>query len=197
MGAETAKRKKGKSDIPQKPPGSKGKRKRGERITRAQFLELATHYIITGVKEHACIAAGITPLSARYVFSLPLLQELIAELRPEVEKRTKEKAIAEGVKKFEMTADFVDMHVSHIIANGKTHFMRGDSDRVKACEVAYKRLGLIEAAKIVNNNQANAQAIAQGKTLKEVYKSRWLIEKEQRLATQFEKEHAALPETTA
>src|SRR6185437_12055046 len=105
----------------------------------------------------------------------------------------KEKVIADSVKKFEITTEFVDMHVSHIIANGQTHFMRGDSDRVKACEVAYRRLGLIESQKIVNNNQANAQAIAQGRTLKEVYKSRWLIEKEQRIAAQLEAENAPRP----
>jgi hypothetical protein len=68
--------------------------------------------------------------------------------------------------------------------------MRGDSDRVKAIEVAYKRLGLIEPQKIINNNQANALAAAgNGATFYEVYKSRWLIEKEERMRQQLEKEH--------
>ena len=44
------------------------------------------------------------------------------------------------------------MHLAHQIANGETHKLRGDADRVKAMELGYKALGVIQP---ISNRRRN------------------------------------------
>jgi hypothetical protein len=76
----------------------------------------------------------------------------------------------------------------HIIANGETHHTRGDADRVKGIEIGYKALGIIQPVRVVANVQPVALTGAPKPTIMyEVYKSRWLLEKEEKMRQQCEK----------
>ena len=70
----------------------------------------------------------------------------------------------------------------------KTHPKVGDMPVVKLLEVGYKRTGDIQAVKVSNQASAGV-AIAPGSTMKEIYKSQWLRDKEAQLAAECEKEY--------
>jgi len=95
------------------------------------------------------------------------------------------------VKERLLTRDFLDLQLMHRIANGEAHQTRGDADRVKAIEIGYKAIGDIQPVRVVANAQAAVLAGApKPTTMYEVYKSRWLMEKEEKMRQQCEKEMA-------
>ena len=57
-------------------------------------------------------------------------------------------------------------------------------------EVAYKRTGDIQSVRI-NNQTSVGVGVAPGSTMRQIYKAKWLIEKEAKFAAEFEREHAA------
>jgi hypothetical protein len=81
------------------------------------------------------------------------------------------------------------VHLAHQIANGETHKLRGDADRVKVMELGYKALGIIQPSRVIT--QANATVVPlQGQTVFEVYKSKWLRDKEAAMADCLEDQYA-------
>lgn len=134
----------------------------------------------------ACIYTGFAPSYATELFRKAEVKILIEKMGPEFEKQL----IEQTVKGRLLTQDFLDAETMNIIVNGKTHFMRGDADRVKAIEVGYKAIGDIQPARVVANAQAGALAgVAKG-TFLQVYEAQWLIDKKRRMAQQMEKKYA-------
>jgi hypothetical protein len=71
--------------------------------------------------------------------------------------------------------------------NMKTHERSGDLAVVKMFEIGYRRTGDIQPSKV--NNQTNLNVTPKG-TMAEIYKAKWLRDKEAQLAAQFENEEA-------
>jgi hypothetical protein len=71
----------------------------------------------------------------------------------------------------------------------KPHMIRGFSDQVNMVIGGWKRLKLIDPPKIINNNSAGA--IAAGGTMGEIYKAKWLCDKEAEMAADLEREYAS------
>ena len=108
----------------------------------------------------------------------------IQKLQEMAERR--EEQLAE--KTFLIEREFLDVHLAHQIANGETHKTRGDADRVKAIELGYKALGVIQSSRVIA--QASATLVSpQGETVFEVYKSKWLRDKESAMAAHLEEQH--------
>jgi hypothetical protein len=72
------------------------------------------------------------------------------------------------------------------LVNMRTHQRSGDMAIVKMFEVGNKRTGDIQTAKVTNNQ--TGVVVAPGGTMREVYKSKWLRDKEGALAAEFEAE---------
>jgi hypothetical protein len=82
--------------------------------------------------------------------------------------------------------EFLDEQFMFRLVNMKTHPKVGDMPVVKLLEVGYKRTGDIQAVKVSNQASAGV-AIAPRSTMKEIYKSQWLRDKEAQLAAECEK----------
>jgi hypothetical protein len=106
----------------------------------------------------------------------------------EYERRKKEESWSAAKNQVVVTREFLDEQFIRRLVNMKTHPKVGDMPIVKMIEVGYKRTGDIQPAKISNQASAGV-AVAPGSTMKEIYKSKWLREKEARLAGECEKEY--------
>jgi hypothetical protein len=89
-----------------------------------------------------------------------------------------------------VTRAFLDEQFMHRLVNMETHPKVGDMPIVKMFEVGYKRTGDIQPVKISNQASAGV-AIAPGSTMKEIYKSQWLRDKEAKMAAELEGEYAS------
>jgi hypothetical protein len=160
----------------------KGGRRPGRRqVLTEQQLAFCSAYVRIGSASGAAIYAGYHPASGYRLLENPSIKDQIQRLHENAERR--EEQLAEGT--FAIQREFLDVHLAHQIANGGTHKTRGDADRVKAIEIGYKTLGVIQSNRVVA--QASATVVSpQGQTVFEIYKSRWLIEKEAAMAARLE-----------
>ena len=164
-------------------------RKGGGRPGRRMILTEQQHafcsaYLRIGSATGAAVYAGYHPGSGYRLLENPAIKGQIQKLQELAERR--EEHLAE--KTFLIEREFLDVHLAHQIANGATHKVRGDADRVKAMELGYKALGVIQPNRVV----AQASAIAmppQGQKVFEIYKSRWLIEKEAAMSAHLEEQY--------
>jgi hypothetical protein len=143
------------------------------------------YFACNGNERKACIETGFAPSYATELFRKQQVKDLIEKLRPEFEKELIQKVIKER----QLSRDFLDLNLMNVIANGETHLMRGDADKVKAIEIGYKAIGDIQPTRIVANAQAGAAVCGQGQTFLQVYKSAWLIKKEEEMARKCEQEY--------
>ena len=72
----------------------------------------------------------------------------------------------------------------------KTHKYRGDEAKVRLLTSNLQAIGLIKPARI--EAKATAGAVAVGSTALQVYRSKWFLEKQQKMAAQLEAESTAL-----
>lgn len=180
-----------KSPSKKKPPRKKKGAVSKTRINRAKIDEFCLQRKFQKSDRAAAIAAGFSPQSVYGLITNPRVQERMKVIDEKFIDKLAEKA----AERFVLDVETIDVTMLHILVNGPTHFMRGDSDRVKAGETLYKRLHLIEPTKI--EAKATAGAVAQGNNMMEVYESQWLTEKKRQMAEQLEKKHgAALPAAT-
>jgi hypothetical protein len=164
-------------------------RKGGGRASRRAILTEQQHafcsaYLRNGSATGAAVYAGYHPASGYRLLENPSIKAQIQKLHENAERR--EEQLAEGT--FAIQREFLDVHLAHQIANGGTHKTRGDADRVKAIEIGYKALGVIQSNRVVA--QASATVVSpQGQTVFEIYKSRWLLEKEAAMAARLEEQN--------
>ena len=127
-----------------------GGRTRRRAILIEQQLAFCSAYVRIGSATGAAVYAGYHPASGYRLLENPAIKGQIQKLKEVAERR--EEQLAE--KAFFIEREFLDAHLAHQIANGETHKTRGDADRVKAIEIGYKALGVIQS------NRAAAQASA-------------------------------------
>jgi len=169
-------------------PSTANLRKGGGRPHRRQVLTEQQHafcsaYVRIGSACGAAVYAGYHPASGYRLLENPSIKTQIQKLQQQAERR--EEQFAE--KKFAIEREFLDVHLAHQIANGETHKLRGDADRVKAMELGYKALGIIQSSRVVA--QANAVLLPpQGQNMLDIYKSKWLREKEAAMAAYLEQQ---------
>src|SRR5258706_6553389 len=125
-------------------------RKGGGRASRRailteQQLAFCPAYVRIGSATGAAVYAGYHPASGYRLLENPAIKVQIKKLQGQAELR--EEQLAEN--SFAIEREFLDVHLAHQIANGETHKLRGDADRVKAIEVGYRVLGIIESNRLV------------------------------------------------
>jgi hypothetical protein len=161
-----------------------GGRTRRRAILTEQQLAFCSAYLRIGSATGAAVYSGYHPASGYRVLENSAIQAQIQKLQEQAERR--EEQLAE--KTFAIEREFLDVHLAHQITNGATHKVRGDADRVKAMELGYKALGVIQSNRIVA--QASATVVSPpGKTVFEIYKSKWLLDKEAAMAARLEKQN--------
>ena len=169
-------------------PNAANLRKGGGRLSRRTLLTEQQHafcsaYLRIGSASGAAVYAGYHPGSGYRLAENPPIKAQIQKLQEQAERR--EEQLAE--KKFLIEREFLDVHLAHQIANGETHKLRGDADRVKAMELGYKALGVIQPNRVVAH--ANAVVLPpQGQNMLDIYKSKWLREKEAAMAAYLEQQ---------
>lgn len=168
-----------------------GKKKTAGRPKRQyatkQELDFAAYYVYSGKPVESAIYAGI-PVSP-YIYQIlrkPAVVAYIEQQRKEMAESAKEEAKA----KFELTGEFIDIHVAQRLAKKKLK----DSVFVGLAEVAYKSIDRIRPARIVASATAGAALGLQspaGSSMFQVYKSKWLREKEAEMAQRVQGELAS------
>ena len=164
---------------------SRGRRGRKARtaLTEAEIAFCAC-FVLTGNVKQSSLQAGYSAWWGYELLKMPRIQPVLREY----ERRKKEESWSTARNQVVVTREFLDEQFMFRLVNMKTHPKVGDMPVVKLLEVGYKRTGDIQAVKI--NNQASAGvAIAPGRTMKEIYKSQWLRDKEAQLAAECEKEY--------
>jgi len=164
-------------------------RKRGgspRRVLTSAIDKFCIHYKLIGNAKQAAIAAGMSASSAFYLLADPRIQKRLEE----VDREMLSQAVKMAEQKFAISEEFLDEQLSEIAADATSHKYRGSADRVKAIEVGYKKLGLIESgSKVTVNNKQQQLRIQTNGTFYDVYKSKWLLEKEAEMAKRAQKEY--------
>lgn len=143
----------------------------------------------------ACKALGISESKGNQLVKHPRFNERVELIR----EKFVDKIIDKAADKFVLNLSEIDRKVYDVLANGETHPYRGDSDKVAAGIALYKRLKLIDGARVIQNNSNSAAAAAQlsGSTSFQVYESAWLTQKHATWDQQLEEKHGKLIEATA
>ena len=103
----------------------------------------------------------------------------------EFENLKKEEAWSTAKNQVLVTREFLDEQFMYRLVNMRTHERVGDMPIVKMFEVGYKRTGDIQPVRITNQSHTGV-VVAAGGTMREVYKAKWLRDKEAALAAEFE-----------
>jgi hypothetical protein len=133
----------------------------------------------------AAMGAGFAPSAAYSLLRQPRIQERLAQTDEALSQEAREYFAAE----YALEVSLCDENAARIMCVEKPHKFRGFADQVKMIEAGWKRLKLIDPPRIVNN--ATACAVAGGSTMAEIYKSKWLRDKEAKLAADLEAKHAS------
>jgi hypothetical protein len=133
----------------------------------------------------AAVEAGFAPSAAYSLLRQPRIQERLAQIDNELSQEAREYF----AKEYALEVSLCDENAARIMCVEKPHKFRGFADQVKMIEAGWKRLKLIDPPRIVNN--ATASAVAAGSTMAEIYKSKWLRDKEANLAADLEAAHAS------
>lgn len=169
----------------------RGRQKGGDSLSPVTLDAICAHYKQFKNKGKAAEYAGFSKQYANALFKKPGVKERLAildEMEVKPSAANLQQAAVKINEEFKLAVSMVDEPLLKILTDGQTHEVRGDADRVKAGEVMYKRLKMIDPPKQVINNSAGAQAAAGG-TVYEVYKSNWLAQKEARMSQQLEQEY--------
>lgn len=115
---------------------------------------------------------------------MPTIEKQIEANREKIAQRL----FDQEFQSYTLNLQHADVEVTRVASMQKPHKFRGFSDKTHAIELIYRRLKAIAPKTTVN---ATAVAgVVQGATVKERYKALWLIQKEESLAQQFERESA-------
>jgi hypothetical protein len=163
-------------------PSAKG-RKGGRRQTNpAQLDKFCLHYHLTGSAERAAVEAGYRPSYGYELLHKPEAQQRLREIREKfVDESTKLIAQRQMI-----TLEFLDAHLVDVIRNGGGHPRRGEADRLKGIEIGLKMRNLIGSP-----DHMIAQSNPSGATTKMMYRSKWIIERDERLKKECDEEFAA------
>ena len=117
------------------------------------------------------------------MLKMPRIQPVLREF----EDRKREETWNTAKNLVFVTREFLDEQFMYRLVNMRTHHRSGDMAIVKMFEVGYKRTGDIQPVRITSQSQAGV-VVAAGGTMREVYKAKWLRDKEAALAAEFEAE---------
>jgi hypothetical protein len=160
--------------------------RRGNPVDIAQ---LATHMAIVRSVHRAAKACHMSDTTARKIMQLPEWPDALERAL----KKTAEQITQETLDSYKLSVEFVDKRVARKLDNHQTHERIGDLDFYRGAEVVYKRFGLIQPSSVHAIANGGSAAAIIGTTVKERYKSMWLLQKEQQLQKECEAEAAVLP----
>jgi hypothetical protein len=161
--------------------------------TQLEFCALIAHGIAV---PQACLELGVATWQGH---NWTRRNELVRKLITEYQEQLKINAFEKIAEKIELRTEFLDRHTITRLQKAK----KTDMAISKLIHTGYLRTGAIKSTSISATAQAAAAAAAHGVTggtMRQVYKSQWLRDKEAELAAECEKEYAAnrlLPDKTA
>ena len=163
---------------------SRGHRGRKARtaVTEAE-ISFCAYFVLTGNVKQSSLQAGYSAWWGYELLKMPRIQPVLREF----ENRKKEEAWSTAKSQVLVTREFLDEQFMYRLVNMRTHQRSGDMAIVKMFEVGYKRTGDIQPVRI-NNQSHTGVVVAAGGTMREVYKAKWLRDKEAALAAEFEAE---------
>lgn len=165
----------------QKKNGNKG------RTVTTQREDFFCYLLKAGAGMSATAAAqraGLNPRTTTHLLYQKRIQDRIQEI---------DGALFEEMRKqldqtYMLELSFLDENLAELIAEDRVHKYRGYEHRFKAIEIGYKRMkaGAYDHAPsaVTQNNLINGNVVKG--TMAEVYKSKWLRDKEQKLREQLE-----------
>ncbi len=109
--------------------------------------QFAQVYVETGDQSQAAKAVGLHQpykVSGYKKRRQPRLAAYIEELQQKTAAKIAEKTAEVIADKVVLTLAFIDAQLIDIAEHGGGHQYRGEADRVKACELAYRRLGVFD-----------------------------------------------------
>lgn len=161
---------------------------RKPRAISKQEMDFAAHYVFSGKPVESAIYAGIPVTPYIYqILQRPAVAAYVVKLRAEAAEHSAETARA----KFELTGELIDIQVAQRLTKKKM----SDHNFVNLAEVAYKSIDRIKPARtVVSQTAAAAMGLssANGSSMYQVYKSKWLREKEAEMSQRAESEQKAL-----
>jgi hypothetical protein len=137
--------------------------------------------VLTGNVKQASLQAGYSAWWGYELLKMPRIQPVLREF----ENLKKEEAWSTAKNQVLVTREFLDEQFMYRLVNMRTHERVGDMPIVKMFEVGYKRTGDIQPVRITNQSHTGV-LVAAGGTMREVYKAKWLRDKEAALAAEFE-----------
>lgn len=157
-------------------------------LLRKNLEDFCQEYFILGKAREAAAKVGLSTPYGYWLIRQPRIQARVKQ----IQEKYADKKIGEMIEQAKLDADVVDAHVMDIMERGGSHEYRGEADRVKACELAYKRLRLLDPAKVTVNTQTNVgvQTNANGSAAFQVYQSEWLTEQKQKAVAMLEEKNA-------
>lgn len=157
---------------------SLGRRGRKARTTvTEQEVKFCGLYVGTGNVRQSSLAAGFNEYWGYSLLKTPRIKTLVAEF----EQKKKDEGWEAAKAQVAVTREFLDAEFISRLVNMTTHDRIGDLAIVRMFEAGYKRTGDILPARVsVSQQQAQQQTGAPPATAFQVYKSKWLREKEAR-----------------
>lgn len=156
-----------------------------KRLSPEQELFCVKRALLKGVRT-AAAEAGVSETAGWTWNRDPLVQARVEELKPIIAAEIREKII----EKFVLDVEHLDVEVTRVASMQKPHKYRGFSDKVHAIELGYRRHPGALQPKTSVSATANAGAMAiAGTTAKEVYKSKWILQNEEKMRLQLESEN--------
>lgn len=112
----------------------------------------------------------------------PNVNARIEELRPLIAEEIRE----QEVEKFLLDIEHFDKETTRVASMQTPHKLRGFADKVQAIELGYRRMKAIQPKTSVSATATAGAVVVAGATMGAVYKSRWLLEKEEKMRLQLE-----------
>lgn len=171
-----------------------GKRAHGDpsKLRRGRAKSKRTRPL-TAVQERFCgkraLGIGVQGAAAEVYISFsrawawnrdPRIQARVEELR----KQVAADLFHDELASYKLNLQHADVEVTRVASMEKPHAYRGFSDKTHAIELIYRRLKAIEPRTSVRATAEVGVGVIAGANMREVYKSRWLIEKEETLRKQ-------------
>lgn len=160
--------------------------KKPRKILTKQERLFCVCYVEKGNAHKAAEMVGLHPKTGYYLLKLQRIQDYL----PKVDERMLDEAVEYFSKKLHVAVEHIDRELLKAIRQ-KNGYAKNE-----AIELAYERTGVLARKGSTNvSATANAGAIAgvlpTGAPMKQVYKSRWLRDTEEKLATEIAQEYLA------
>ena len=162
---------------------AKGVKKGRRQANPAKQEIFCVRYYLTGSAERAAVEAGYRASYAYELLHKPEVQERLQIIK----EKFRDESIKPAVRQKLINEDLLDAYLMDVIRHGGDHPTRGQADRLNAIALGLKKLHLIGSPQ----QTASPSDLPEGGFMRDMYKAKWLRDKEAALAKEFEEEAEA------